>query len=268
MPASANVETNKMLARVEDGIGWMTYNNPDRHNAVTLDMQRAIPGILGAFQADPEVRVIVITGAGEKAFVSGADISEFGEHRTSVEARAEFDSVSSCAWRAWQQVEKPILAMIRGYCIGGGLATAIQADMRVAAEGSVFGIPAARLGIGYRIELLEPLVALVGPAWAAEILYTARRLSAEEAHRIGLVNRVVPISELAAQVQDLAMTIAANAPMTIRASKVALRELQRQPATRNLDLVHELTEACFRSDDYVEGQRAFLEKRAPRFQGR
>jgi enoyl-CoA hydratase len=268
MQASPKSGTSEMLARVEDGVGWMTYNNPDRHNAVTLDMQRAIPGILDAFQADPDVRVIVITGAGEKAFVSGADISEFGAHRTSVEARAEFDAVSGRAWQAWQQVEKPILAMIRGYCIGGGLATAMQADIRIAAEDSLFGIPAARLGIGYRIEFLEPLVALVGPAWAAEILYTARRLSADEAHRIGLVNRVVPVSELAAQVQDLARAIASNAPMTIRASKVALRELQRQPAARNVDLVRELTEACFRSDDYVEGQRAFLEKRTPRFQGR
>jgi len=268
MPASTDLGTSKMLARVEDGTGWMTYNNPDRHNAVTLDMQRAIPGILGAFQADPEVRLSVITGAGEKAFVSGADIAEFGEQRTSVDARAEFDSVSNAAWRAWQHVEKPILAMIRGYCIGGGLATAIQADIRIAAEGSVFGIPAARLGLGYRIDLLEPLVALVGPAWAAEILFTARRLSADEAHGIGLINRVVPVPELATQVRELAITIAANAPMTIRAAKVALRELQRAPAVRDVALVQALTEACFRSDDYVEGQRAFLEKRAPRFQGR
>ena len=268
MAPSTGVQTGEMLARVEDGIGWMTYSNPGRRNAVTLDMQRAIPVILGAFEADPEVRVIVITGAGEKAFVSGADISEFAEHRTSADARAEFDLVASRALQAWQQVEKPILAMIRAYCIGGGLATAMQADIRVAAEGSVFGIPAARLGIGYRLEFIEPLVALVGPAWAAEMLYTARRLSADEAHRIGLVNRVVPSAELTGQVRDLAMTIAANAPMTVRAAKVALRELRRDPGARNLDLARELAEECFRSEDYVEGQRAFLEKRAPRFRGR
>jgi enoyl-CoA hydratase len=263
-----NTGSDKLLARVEDGVGWITFNNPARHNALTLDMQRAIPPTLDAFAADPRVRVIVVSGAGERAFVSGADISEFGEHRTSAGAREEFDSVSRRAWQAWERTAVPIVAMIRGYCIGGGLLTAISADIRIAAQGSSFGVPAARLGLGYPVDALEPLVALVGPAWAAELLFTARRLSADEAHRIGLVNRVVAGEELAGVVEELASSIAANAPLTVRAAKAALAALRHPPAERDLAGLRELADACFRSEDYLEGQRAFLEKRRPRFQGR
>jgi enoyl-CoA hydratase/carnithine racemase len=263
-----NITTDRLAARVEDGIGWITFNNPERHNALTLEMQRAIPPTLDAFAADPRVRVIVITGAGERAFVSGADISEFGEHRTSAQAREEFDSVSRAAWAAWERTPVPIVAMIRGYCIGGGLLTAIAADIRIAAQGSSFGVPAARLGLGYPVDALEPLVALVGPGWAAELLFSARRVSAEEAQRIGLINRVVAGEELAGAVAQLAHSIAHNAPLTVRAAKAALVALRRPPADRDLARLRELAEACFGSEDYREGQRAFLEKREPRFEGR
>jgi enoyl-CoA hydratase len=260
--------TDKMLARVSDGIGWMTYNNPARLNAMSLDMQQAVPRILGAFQDDPEVRVVVVTGAGGKAFVSGADISEFGEKRTTPEARRVYDDAAAAAGRAWAAVDKPIIAMISGYCIGGGMLTALSTDFRVASEPSQFGIPAARLGLGYGFAGVERLHALVGPAWAAEILFTARRLTSAEALHIGLVNRVVPAEELEATVTELARMIAANAPLTVRAVKVALREAQRDAARRDLTKVEELVEACFRSQDYLEGQQAFMEKRTPRFQGR
>ena len=196
--------TEKMLARVEDGIGWMTYNNPARLNAMSVDMTLAVPRILSAFRDDPDVRVIVVTGAGTRAFVSGADISEFGERRTSVDARAEYDTAMADAWRVWRELDKPIVAMIRGYCIGGGLLAALRADIRIAAEDSQFAVPAARLGLGYAFGGVEELVALVGPSWAAEILFSARRLSADEALRIGLVNRVVPVDELEAQVRECA----------------------------------------------------------------
>jgi enoyl-CoA hydratase len=259
--------TEKMLARVEDGIGWMTYNNPERLNAMSVEMTLAVPRILAAFRDDPEVRVVVITGAGNRAFVSGADISEFGERRTSVDARAEYDTAMADAWRMWRELDKPILAMIRGYCIGGGLLTAMRADIRIATEGSQFAVPAARLGLGYAFGGVEELVALVGPSWAAEILFSARRLSADEALRIGLVNRVVPPDELEAQVRELARTIAANAPLTVLACKVAIREARRAPADRDRALVDEFVEACFRSEDYLEGQAAFSEKREPRFRG-
>jgi len=260
--------TERMLAHVEGGIGWMTYNNPARHNAMSYEMQLAVPRILAAFQADPEVHVVLVRGAGEQAFVSGADISEFGGKRTTVAARAEYDDALAAAWRSWREVDKPIIAMIRGYCIGGGLLTAMKADLRIAAEGSQFGVPAAKLGLGYAYGGVEELLAVVGPSWTAEILYSARRISAEEALHIGLVNRVVAPAELEAQVRELAATIAANAPLTVKACKVALREARRDPIDRDVALVDRLVEDCFRSEDYLEGQAAFAEKRPPRFRGR
>jgi enoyl-CoA hydratase len=259
--------TEKLLARVEDGIGWMIFNNPARHNALSMEMQRAVPRVLAAFRDDLDARVIVVTGAGDRAFVSGADISEFGERRTSVEARAHYDAAMAEGWRAWRELDQPVLAMIRGYCIGGGLLMALRADIRVAAEGSQFGVPAARLGLGYAFGGVEELVALVGPSWTAEILFSARRLSADEALRIGLLNRVVPPDRLEPEVRALAGAIAANAPLTVRACKVAIREAMRAPADRDRALVDQLVEQCFRSEDYREGQAAFAEKREPRFRG-
>src|SRR3954463_2813790 len=203
--------TDKLLARIEDGIGWLTYNAPERHNALSLGMQLAAPGALRAFPADPDVRVIIVHGAGGRAFVSGADISEFGEKRTSVEARAEYDNAANEAWGSWREVDKPILAMIQGYCMGGGLFTAIQTDIRICSEGSVFGVPAAKLGLGYGYGGVEQLVALTGPAWAAEILFSARRLSAEEALQAGVVNRIVPAEQLQAGGRGVGGT---NAPHT------------------------------------------------------
>jgi len=259
--------TDKMLAHVEDGIGWMTYNNPARLNAMSYDMQIAVPRILGAFAVDPEVHVIVVRGAGEKAFVSGADISEFSDKRTTVAARADYDEALARAWGSWRLIDTPIIAMIRGYCIGGGLLTAMKTDIRIAAEGSQFGVPAAKLGLGYAYGGVEELMSLVGPAWAAEILFSARRLDADEALRIGLVNRVVPVDELESAVRELAATIAGNAPLTVRACKAAIREARREPSARDLDAVERMVEACFRSEDYLEGQAAFAEKRSPRFRG-
>lgn len=260
--------TEKLLARVEDGVGWLTYNNPARLNALSMSMQQAVPRVLAAFDADDDVRVVVMTGAGGKAFVSGADISEFGEKRTSVEARAEYDAAAAAAGRAWAGVDKPVLAMIRGYCIGGGLLTAMGADIRICSAGSQFGVPAAKLGLGYGYSGVQQLMGLVGPAWAAEILFSARRLSDREALAIGLVNRVVPDGELEGAVRELAAQIAANAPLTVKACKAALREARKDPAQRDLDRVAAMVEACFRSEDYREGQAAFLEKRPARFLGR
>ena len=210
---------------------------------------------------------MVVTGAGTKAFVSGADISEFGQHRTSPEARAAFDRSYAESSRAWAGLQKPIIAMIRGYCIGGGLLTALQADIRIASDDSQFGVPAARLGLGYGFGGVEALTSLVGPAWTAEILFSARRLDAAEAVHIGLVNRVVPAERLEAEVLALARTIKDNAPLTIAACKAAIREARQPADRRDMEQVDALVEACFRSDDYLEGQLAFAEKRPPRFTG-
>lgn len=260
--------TDKLLVDVDQGIALVTFNNPEKRNALSSEIRTALPGVLTSLQTDAEVRVVVLTGAGDKAFVSGADISEFADGRTSVEARADFDRLATEAGRAWGSLHKPVLAMIRGFCIGGGLLTALQADIRIASDDSHFGVPAAQLGVGYGFAGVEALVGLVGPARTAEILFSGRRLTAAEALQIGLVNRVVPPSELRSEVWDLAGTIRDNAPLTVTACKAAIREVGRAPEQRDLDRVAALVEACFTSEDYREGQRAFLERRPPRFVGR
>jgi len=260
--------TDQIIVSIDDGIGRITLNNPERHNTLSVEMRSALPAALAALNEDDDVRVIVLTGAGERAFSAGADISEFGEQRTTPEARAEYDRGSPFGGSVWAAVNKPVIGMIRGYCIGGGLLVALQADIRIAAAGSQFGVPAGRLGLGYATGGVRVLLDLVGPAYAAEILYSARRLDADEALRIGLVNRVVPADRLEAEVTELAQMIAANAPMTVAACKAAIRELRRDPADRDLASVDAMVEACFRSEDYLEGQAAFREKRAPHFRGR
>jgi enoyl-CoA hydratase/carnithine racemase len=260
--------TELLRCEIDEGIALVTFNNPAKHNALSAPIRAALPTVLRALQADDDVRVVVLTGAGDKAFVSGADISEFGSQRTTPDARATFDASQLDAGRAWVELEKPMLAMIRGYCIGGGLLTALQADIRVCSEDSQFGVPAARLGLGYGFGGVEQLIQLVGPSWASEILFSARRLTAAEALHAGLVNRVVPADTLRDEVWTLAGTIRDNAPLTIRALKVAIREARRDPAKRDLDRVASLVETCFQSEDYREGQSAFMEKRPPAFRGR
>lgn len=263
-----DLKTPYMLARVDNGIGWMTFNNPDRRNAMKLEMSEAVVTILEAFDASDDVRVVVMYGAGDKAFVSGADISEFGTQRSTPQARARFDEVSAAAGQAFASLQKPLLAMIRGFCMGGGLATALQADIRISADDGQFGIPAARLGLGYGFAGINKLTHIVGPAMAAEILLSARRFTAAEAHHMGLVNRVVAVDELESTVAELAGVIAANAPLTVRAAKAAVNETFKDPDRRDLDRVAELVEQCFLSDDYAEGRAAFMEKRPPNFEGR
>ena len=260
--------TDQLLVSTSGAVATITFNRPEKHNALSVEMQSALPGALAQVEKDPAVRVVVVRGAGDKAFVSGADISEFGERRTSVAARADYDQRQGDVGRAWAALGKPIIAMIRGYCIGGGLLTALQADIRIASEDSQFAIPAARLGLGYPLRGVEALVDVVGNAWAAEILFSARRLTAAEAHHIGLVNRVVPAEHLQGTVDDLATSIAANAPLTVAACKAALRELRRPAGKRDEPRVAAMVEACYHSDDYREGQRAFAEHRPARFQGR
>ncbi len=260
--------TEKLLVDVENGIAVVTFNNPEKHNALSVDMRAALPPTLRALGADPDVRVVVLTGAGDRAFVSGADISEFADQRTTPEARAAYDRAGSDSGRAWAELDKPVIAMIRGYCLGGGLLVALQADIRIATETSQFGVPAARLGLGYGSGGVEALMSLVGPAWASEILFSARRVSAVDALRIGLVNRVVSDADLREEVMGLANMISENAPLTVAACKVAIREARRPPDRRDYQRVAELVEACFRSEDYREGQAAFVEKRPPRFMGR
>jgi enoyl-CoA hydratase/carnithine racemase len=260
--------TDKLIARKDGAIGWVVFNNPDRHNATSYEMWQALPVVLGAYVRDPEVRVIVLRGAGEKAFSAGADISQFKEKRSSTEAVKEYNTAADAANQALRECVKPTIAMIRGYCIGGGTAIAAGCDIRVAADDARFGVPAARLGLGYRFEGIKRLASIVGPSATAEIFFTARQFTAQEALQMGLVNRVVPAAEIESYIEDHARTIAVNAPLTLAAVKRSLIELQKDPAERNLALCQSMVDACFASEDYREGQAAFMEKRKPQFKGR
>jgi enoyl-CoA hydratase/carnithine racemase len=257
-----------MLSRKEAGVGIVTFNSPERHNAVSLDMWEATTRILDDFAADDEVRAVVLTGAGGKAFVSGADISKFASERASLEATRAYDVTTAAAFSSIYEFPKPTIAMIRGYCIGGGMAVALTCDMRVCSEDARFGIPAARLGLGYGFDGLKALADLVGPSFAKEILFTARQFDAHEALRIGLVNKVTPAGELEAAVREYAAMIGRNAPLTVKAAKMAVREAMKDPDRRQLDEVTKAVDACFQSEDYAEGRTAFMEKRDPVFQGR
>jgi enoyl-CoA hydratase len=260
--------TERLVGRKDGDIGWMIFNNPARHNAISLDMWQAIPDVIADFEKDPDIRVIVFRGAGDKAFISGADISQFEDNRGSREANDAYNTHIAAATRAMSNASKPTIAMIRGYCIGGGLAVALTCDVRLCSPDSRFAIPAARLGLGYGFDGVKTLNDLVGPAYAKEILFTARHFTADEALRIGLVNRIAPDGALEETLRELAATIAGNAPLTVKAAKLAVNEALKDAERRKLEAVERAVDACFESADYAEGRKAFLEKRKPAFKGR
>lgn len=260
--------TEKMKAKKKDGIGWITFNNPARRNALGYAMRESILEILADFENDPEVRVIVMRGAGDKAFVSGSDISEFAEKRATPEQREVYDALSTKVNEAFTNIQKPLIAMIRGFCMGAGVGTALHADIRVAAEGSQFGVPAAKLALGYPFKNMKKIIDLVGPAKTKEIVFTGRRYSGEDALAMGLINQLVPADDLDEVVQELASTIAANAPLTILATKVIVAEATKDPEDRDVAYCDELVENCMLSDDFKEGRTAFMEKRPPVFKGK
>jgi enoyl-CoA hydratase len=261
MPGRIHVET-------EAPIGWLVVHHPARRNAVSLEMWRAIPAAAAALDADPAVRVVVVRGAGEEAFVSGADISEFARTRTGARAAQSYEDDGVAAFTAIAHITKPVLAMIHGYCVGGGMALALSTDLRYAADDAELAIPAARLGLGYHDTGLDALVRLVGPSVAKEVLFTARRFRADEALARGLVNEVVAKAGLEARVRAVAATIAENAPLTLRSAKLVIGELARSEAARDREAMRRSILACFESEDYREGVEAFLAKRKPSFQGR
>ena len=260
--------TEKLVAKNENGIGWITFNNPARHNAVSLDMWQALPLVLDDYAKDPAIRVVILKGAGEKAFVAGADISQFKEKRSSPEGVKEYNTAADDASKALQGFPKPSIAMIRGYCIGGGTAIAVGCDIRIAADDARFAVPAGKLGLGYRFTGIKRLADVVGPAFAAEIFFTARQFSAQEALAMNLINRLVPVADLEKYTLDYASTIAGNAPLTIAAVKRSILEYVKDPSERNLELCQQMVDACYTSEDYKEGQTAFMEKRKPVFKGR
>lgn len=260
--------TDKILTEKEDGIGRIIFNNPERHNAVSMEMWEAVTEALEDMRNDDDVRVVVVTGSGGKSFVSGADISKFEEERSSEEAIKRYDEVGRKAYFGLYNFPKPTIAMIRGYCIGGGVAVAICCDIRICTDNSSFGIPAAKLGLGYAFDKVRQLSDLVGPAFTKEIFFTGKRFTADEAASMGLVNRVVSDNELDKFVKEYAETIAGNAPMTVASIKKIVGEIVKDETERDVEICDAMVKACFDSEDYIEGRRAFMEKRKPNFIGK
>ncbi|HEY8120352.1 MAG TPA: enoyl-CoA hydratase [Myxococcota bacterium] len=257
----------RILSDIDGALGWIVIDHPERRNAVSAEMWGALADAAEQLDANPAVRVVVLRGAGELAFVSGADISEFESRRTGGAAAQVYEQGTQRAFGTLASLSKPVIAMIHGFCVGGGMATALAADLRYCADDAVFAIPAARLGLGYHAGGIEALTALVGPSTAKEIFFTARRYRAEDAARLGIVNQVFPKADLEARVREIAAQIAANAPLTLRSVKRISRELGREPGQQDRDAIRDSIQRCFDSEDYKEGVRAFLEKRAPKFEG-
>jgi enoyl-CoA hydratase/carnithine racemase len=230
-------------------------------------MWEAASSCLDDFKNDKNIRVVVVTGAGGKAFISGADISKFEKERSTQEGVDRYNAAVDHANEAFYSFPKPTIAMIKGYCIGGGVGLALCCDMRICSEGSKFAVPAAKLGLGYRYDGLKKLVDLVGPSFAKEIFFTARQFDAEEARAMGLVNRVVTSAELEKYVKDYAGGIAGNAPLTVGSVKFIVGEALKDDGKRDLDAMAKSVKRCFASKDYVEGRTAFMEKRKPVFTG-
>jgi enoyl-CoA hydratase/carnithine racemase len=258
--------TERLIARKEGAAGWLVFNNAERRNSVSLDMWEAIPKVLDDFARDGDIRLVVLAGAGDKAFVSGADISQFESLRSSQEAVQRYEEIAEAAQLRLQTFDKPVLAMIRGYCLGAGVNIANVCDLRIASEDARFGIPAAKMGLGYRASSMKNLVDTVGAPYAREIMLTGRQFTAAEAKQMGLVHHVVPVSELESFTRKLCGDIAANAPLTMRAAKRIIRELTKKDF--DAALCRTWVKECFESEDYAEGRRAFMEKRKPVFKGR
>jgi enoyl-CoA hydratase/carnithine racemase len=259
--------TGSVIAELEGHIGFLTFDNQVRRNAVSLKMWQELAEGLEAFAKDDNARVVVLRGAGDKAFVAGADISQFDDHRKDAEGTKHYDEVSGRATHLLATFPKPTIAKIQGFCIGGGLAIALGCDMRIASDDSTFAIPAARLGLGYGPAGIKTLIDLVGPSFAKEIFFTARQFTAAEAYNMGLINHVCTRTQLSPYVVNYCETISGNAPMTIHAVKVAVGELLK-PNGGNKELCDRLVAECFESEDYKEGRAAFMDKRTPKFKGK
>jgi enoyl-CoA hydratase len=268
MPATTALADGKILFGIADGVGTITFNNPEKRNAMSLAMWEALGDALAILRDDPAVHVVLLAGAGGKAFVSGADISQFEKERHNAESAEVYARRSSAGRDALMAFPKPTIACITGFCIGGGLQLAMLADMRFAADGSQFGIPAAKLGIAYGYDGLRNLVSLVGPSWARLLMFTGMRIDAAEALRIGLVERVYPPAEVMEAALAVAHTIAGNAPLAVQAARRTIGDLLKDPEQRDLAAIKQIGIDCMNSEDFREGRRAFMEKRAPRFTGR
>jgi enoyl-CoA hydratase len=268
MNAPEAPQAARLIARKEGAIGWLILSNVAKLNAITYDMWAAIPGALESFAQDGDVRLVVLSGAGDRAFASGADISQFEQKRSSGEALEQYNRALAAATHALLDFPKPTLAKIRGVCVGGGLALALDCDLRFCSEDALFRMPAGRLGLGYEYEGIKRMVHVIGAANACDLFFSARKFGAADALQIGFVSRVFPVAEFDQGFADYCAMIAENAPLTIAAAKRAILEIGKDPAARDLAKVQAMYKACFESADYAEGRRAFMEKRTPKFEGR
>ena len=250
----------------DGSIGWLVLNRPARRNALNAEMWAAIPPLMKSLDDTPDVRIIVVRGAGPDAFAAGADISEFGETRSNAQAARDYEALNGAALAAIRGVSKPVIAMIQGFCIGGGLAIALACDLRVADASALFSLPPSRLGLAYPLDGLRDLVGTVGAPAAKELLFTARRIKAHEAQRIGLINH--EFVDIEPETRDLCQSIADGAPLSIAHAKRAIDLIASRPGAVDQAIVNQLADACFDSADYAEGRAAFAEKRKPRFVGR
>ena len=258
----------ELITRREGAIGWIVFSNPARFNALTYDMWKGLPQALAAFDADSEIRVVVLAGDGDKAFVSGADVSQFDEARGTEDARAAYNRTVEEAYVAPVLCAKPVVAKIRGICMGGGLGLAAACDVRFAADDAVFRMPAARLGLGYSYTGMRRFVQVLGAANTADIFFSARKFDAQEALRMGLVSRVIPAAGLDREVAAYCALVAENAPLSLIAAKAAIREVLKDANARDLPALQKAIDACWASEDYREGRAAFMEKRKAEFKGR
>ena len=260
--------TDKVISRKDGNVGYVIFNNPERRNAMSLEMWEATTRLMSEYAKDDSIRVVVLSGAGDKAFVAGADISKFGDERSSEEGVKKYNDAVEAAYASVHEFPKPTIAMIRGFCVGGGMGIASCCDLRIASEDARFAVPAAKLGLGYGYPGVKRLMDIVGPSFTKEIFYTARLFDVMEAVEMGLVNRVVENSELEFYVKDYAATIAANAPLTVDSIKFIVGEACKDESQRDMKHCDDVVQACFNSEDYKEGRAAFMEKRKPVFKGR
>lgn len=260
--------TERVQVRLDGNALHIVFNNLARHNALSVDMWGAVPALLAQAESDERVRTVVFSGAGDKAFVSGADISQFEDMRAAKEAVTHYEALAEDALMGIYRFSKPTIACIRGWCIGGGVNVAISCDIRLAASDAQFSIPAGRMGLGYRYSALKNLVDLVGVGAAKDLFYTARRVDAAEALRMGLVTRTAPVDQLPALLAEYTGSIGDNAPLTIAAGKAIIGEILKPSPDLDADRCRELILRCFESEDYIEGRRAFMEKRKPQFKGK
>lgn len=261
-------QTDKVLSRKDGNVGYIIFNNPERRNAMSLEMWQACTRLMGEYAKDPEVRVVVLAGAGDKAFVAGADISKFGDERSSEEGVKRYNEAVEAAYASVHEFPKPTIAQIRGFCVGGGMGLASCCDLRICSEDARFAVPAAKLGLGYGHPGVKRLMDVVGPSFTKEIFFTARQFDAMEAVEMGLVNRMVENYELESYVKSYAEMIGANAPLTVDSIKFIVGEACKDELKRDMKRCEDVVNACFKSADYEEGRTAFMEKRKPVFKGR